>query len=101
MRTEIDMRLLTILVEFDELGQLVVTTEMNPILPDMINEMDLRHKINRGIATAYLDCFNELNEDPERKEWIRAMAELLKASVCVYVQHNRNPKSTENDHEII
>lgn len=94
-----DLNLMTIKIDFDLDGKLEITTEMNPVCPEIIGELDLRSMIVNGIATAYLDSFNDGIKNPERQEMLKRLAQMIKATHFVY--DPRNPKSTENDHEII
>jgi hypothetical protein len=84
---------------YDPEGTLVVNTEINPLTPKCIGELDLRQKITAGIAAAYLDHFHRYMSDAEGREELDFFWRLLKYRPSF--EDQPNPKSTENNHEII
>ena len=85
---------------FQEDGTLIVETTIQPVTPKLIGEIDLRQKIVAGIATTYLDHFNEYSKDPDLDHELEFLAAVIKNAER-FITDQRNPKSTENDHEII
>ena len=91
--------ILNINAYLDETGTLVITTQMSVLTPKAITELDLRQKIVKGIADAYLDHFNMYNNDPDGREELEFLWRLYQNRPSFADQ--RNPKSTENENEII
>lgn len=91
--------ILNINAYFDESGTLVITTQMSVLTPVAIKELDLRQKIVKGIADAYLDHFNMYSNDPDGQEELDFLWRLYKHRPSF--EDQRNPKSTETNHEII
>ena len=80
-------------------GILVISTEITPLTPKCIYELDLRQKVSAGIAGAYLDHFNRYMSTEEGQEELDFLWRLMKNRPSFEIQ--RNPKSTDNDNEII
>jgi hypothetical protein len=84
---------------YDHDGNLVIQTEICPLTPMCIDELDLRQKINYGLAQAYLEHFKKYMSTPEGQEELDFLKRLLKYRPSF--EDQPNPKSTENNHEII
>ena len=98
-----------IIGNYNEDGQLEISAQIHAVLPKIINEMELRHYINKTLGELYLQHFVKYNGTDEDQE-LNFLAKFVNTTYDEWPQYTinqdflntlRNPKSTENDHEII
>lgn len=90
----------TITGKYNEDGQLEISAQIHSVLPKLLNEMDLRHYLNKTLGDLYLQHFVKYNGTQEDQE-LNTIAEFINTTYDEFVGYLRNPKSTENDHEIL